>query len=657
VLLIGHWSSTKPEVAMSIPSPTELLAFLEEHAFLTSAEVRQLGTSLSQFADSESLARVLIEQNCLTAYQANLLLQGQGEELVLGPYRILDQLGEGGMGQVLEAHHTSMDRIVALKVITRSRLSNPTALARFQREVRAVAKLSHPNIVTAFDVSQVGDTHFLSMEHVGGIDLAKLVQQSGPLPIPTACEYIRQAAVGLQHAHEEGLVHRDIKPGNLMVARPEASGPPVIKILDFGLARFESETIHAGRLTQLGKLVGTVDYIAPEQAQDARTADIRADIYSLGCSLFYLLTGKPPFSGSDAVQRISARVLGEAPLLRQVRPEVSPALERVVARMMARQPADRYQTPGEVARALEPHTARESPAPFTPGQTPGEVAQMLRQAPATPPAPPPAPPVGPVVALILRPVGTGRRRSNHPPVVGVVAAVTLLAVLVGVLVFVASKGTSEPGGPAGFVPLFNGKDLEGWQIHNGKLESWGADKEKGILYVQGGGGGWLMTDKEYGDFELRLEFKVPKGGDSGVALRAPLEGAPTFQGMEIQILDDTSYPGHQVWHHTGAIYEMVPPTRVVTRPVGQWNKYHIVCKGRRVTVELNGTKVVDADLDKYKEKHSQGHPGILREKGHIGLQEHNVPGRHPAALQEHGGRVEFRKIEVKELPRSERRGQ
>jgi serine/threonine protein kinase len=158
--------------------------------------------------------------------------------------------------------------------------------------VRAVAKLSHPNIVIAFEVNQIGETHFLAMEYMDGIDLAKLVQQSGPLSIPNACEYVRQAALGLQHAHEKGLVHRDIKPGNLIVSRPNPQEPPVVKILDFGLARFESESTQAERLTQLGTIVGTVAYIAPEQAQNARTADIRADIFSLGCTLFYLLTGK-----------------------------------------------------------------------------------------------------------------------------------------------------------------------------------------------------------------------------------------------------------------------------------------------------------------------------------------------------------------------------
>ncbi len=342
---------------MSVPTSPELLAFLQQHGFLTLSQVQQLRNgSDTKFADARVLARHLVERNWLTPYQANQLLQGRGDDLLVGSYRILDRLGEGGMGQVFKAYHVSMDRIIALKVIAKDCVSNPNAVTRFHREVRAVAKLSHPNIVIAFEVNQIGQTPFLAMEYMDGIDLAKLVQQSGPLPIPRACDYIRQAANGLQHAHEKGLVHRDIKPGNLMVARPSPDQPPLIKILDFGLARFESESDRTTRLTQLGRVVGTVDYIAPEQAQNARTADIRADIYSLGCTLFYLLTGEPPFPGEDAVEKISARVLGEAPSVRKSRPEVSVALEGVVAKMMARKAEERYQTPGEVAKAMEPHT-------------------------------------------------------------------------------------------------------------------------------------------------------------------------------------------------------------------------------------------------------------------------------------------------------------
>ena len=198
-----------------------------------------------------------------------------------------------------------------------------------------------------------------------------------------------------------------------------------------------------------------------------------------------------------------------------------------------------------------------------------------------------------------------------------------------------TSSESEPSKPPeGFTALFDGKTLDGWQILNGKLESWGADK--GVLFVKGGGGGWLMTKKEYSDFEVRLEFKVPKGGNSGVALRAPMKGDPAYTGMEIQILDDPSYKGLKKWQHTGSIYGVVPSSKLVTKPVGEWNRYRIVCKGRQVTVELNGEKIVDANLDDSKEEHGKAHPGILREKGHVGL-------------QEHGGRVEFRNLFIKEL--------
>jgi hypothetical protein len=190
--------------------------------------------------------------------------------------------------------------------------------------------------------------------------------------------------------------------------------------------------------------------------------------------------------------------------------------------------------------------------------------------------------------------------------------------------------------PKGFTELFNGKDLKGWKVLGGKLESWSADPKEKILFVKGGGGGWLMTEKEYGDFELRLEFKVPKGGNSGVALRSPMKGDPAYTGMEIQILDDPAYKGLQKWQATGSIYGVVAASKVPTKPVGQWNKYRIVCKGRKVTVELNGEKVVDANLDDHKEKHGKAHPGILRAKGHVGL-------------QEHGGKVEFRNLYIKEL--------
>ncbi len=200
--------------------------------------------------------------------------------------------------------------------------------------------------------------------------------------------------------------------------------------------------------------------------------------------------------------------------------------------------------------------------------------------------------------------------------------------------FAVAEDSPAAKPPKGFTALFNEKDLTGWKVLNGKIESWGVDK--GLLFVKGGGG-WLMTEKEYADFELRLEFKVPKGGNSGVALRSPMKGDPAYTGMEIQILDDPSYKGLQKWQATGSIYGVVAASKVPTKPVGEWNSYRIFCKGRQVIIELNGEKVVEAHLDDSVKEHAKAHPGITRKAGHIGL-------------QEHGGRVEFRNLYVKELP-------
>lgn len=275
-------------------------------------------------------------------------------------YRIIEQIGRGGMGNVYRAEHRLMNRPVAIKVINSQLVRHSQAIERFRREVQAAAKLSHPNIVAAYDAEQAGDLHFLVMEFVEGTDLASVVQQRGPLPVAEACECIRQAAVGLQHAHEKGMVHRDIKPHNLMRA---AGGQ--VRILDFGLAGFATEaaadaasvrtdagsTDH-GHLTTIGSVMGTPDYLAPEQAADAHSADVRADIYSLGCTLYYLLTGKPPFEADNVLAKIKAHAEQAPAAIESVRVDVPEELAEVIRRMMAKNPAERFQTPAEVADAL-----------------------------------------------------------------------------------------------------------------------------------------------------------------------------------------------------------------------------------------------------------------------------------------------------------------
>jgi len=265
-------------------------------------------------------------------------------------FRILKELGRGGMGVVYLAEHRIMEMTVALKVINKTRLANAEALERFDREVRAAARLVHSHIVRALDADRAGELRLLVMEFVEGASLFDVLQKKGTLPIPHACHYARQAALGLQHAHEQGMIHRDIKPHNLMLT-PRGQ----VKILDFGLARLATEQKKGrGGLTQTGDFMGTPDYVAPEQAMDASRADIRADIYSLGCTLYCLLAGHPPFQGDSAVALVLAHIEKEAPPLHQVRPDVPAELSAVLLRLLAKDPAQRFQTPLEVARVLAP---------------------------------------------------------------------------------------------------------------------------------------------------------------------------------------------------------------------------------------------------------------------------------------------------------------
>ncbi len=351
--------SEKPEPELFHTSRSMIVAIvslveaLRQYRLLDAAQLDELAGGLqARFPDAKALARELIQRNWLTPFQANLLLQGRGKELLLGSYVLLERVGEGGMGIVFKARNWKLGRVVALKIIRKEKLDKPDAVRRFQREVRAAAVLSHPNIVHAHDADQIGGTHILVMEYIDGtIDLAALVKKNGPLPVPQACEYIRQAALGLQHAHERGLVHRDIKPHNLLLT---ANGSTV-KILDMGLARLSQSALHGqpGTLmTQEGTVMGTPDYIAPEQSRSSHNVDIRADIYSLGCTLYHLLAGQAPFPRGSMIEKILKHQLDEPPPLEQIRPDVPPPVAALVRKMMAKKTEARYQTPAAVVAAL-----------------------------------------------------------------------------------------------------------------------------------------------------------------------------------------------------------------------------------------------------------------------------------------------------------------
>ncbi len=343
-------------------TPANLVEALTEHHLLEDDQLEVVTTQLQpRFTDPRALAGELVRRGWLTPFQAEAILRGHAGSLSVGPYVLLDKLGEGGMGSVFRARHRLMKRVVALKLIRKGHLPHPEAIRRFQQEIQAAAQLSHPNIVIAHDAGRVSEHHYFAMEYVEGKDLGQILAKHGPFPVAFACECARQAALGLQHAHEKGLVHRDIKPQNLLLTNG-VGGQKLVKILDMGLARVQYDPANKGSkaLTQLGAVMGSPNYIAPEQAMDSHKVDTRADLYSLGCSLYELLTGKPPFSEGSLFERLEQHLRAEPRPIRDIRPEVPPDLAAVVAKLLAKRVEDRYQTPKEAAAALAPFCQAEA---------------------------------------------------------------------------------------------------------------------------------------------------------------------------------------------------------------------------------------------------------------------------------------------------------
>jgi len=297
--------------------------------------------------DAEELARELVRQKKLTRFQAEEIYKGKGKALALGNYVLMKKIGAGGMGQVFKAEHRRMHRMVAIKLLPAATTKDNAAIARFEREVMAAAKVRHPNIVAADDADQANGIHFLVMELVEGSDLAALVKKNGPIPVDKAVNYILQVARGLEFAHGEGIVHRDIKPANLLLNKQGT-----VKILDMGLARIHGEA-EKTELTSTGAVMGTVDYMAPEQAVNSKTADARADVYALGCTLYFLLTGKAVYNGDTMMAKLLAHRDQPIPDLQASCPQVSDQLEAVFKTMVAKNIEDRYQSMTAVIADLE----------------------------------------------------------------------------------------------------------------------------------------------------------------------------------------------------------------------------------------------------------------------------------------------------------------
>jgi serine/threonine protein kinase len=297
--------------------------------------------------DGALLAKFLIDRKLLTRWQCDKLATGKSKGFFLGKYKLLDHLGTGGMSTVYLAEHVLMHQRRAIKVLPKHRVNDSSYLARFRLEAQATAKLDHRNIVRAYDIDHEKDQHYIVMEYVRGRDLQGIVKEDGPLPLNVACRYIIQAAEGLEHAHEIKLIHRDIKPANLLV---DERG--VVKVLDLGLALFSNSDMASLTIAHNENVLGTADYLSPEQALNSHQVDHRADIYSLGCTLYYLLTGHPPFPEGTLAQRISKHQSQMPDDLRKDRPDCPRDLADICMKMMQKKPQNRYQSAREVAEAL-----------------------------------------------------------------------------------------------------------------------------------------------------------------------------------------------------------------------------------------------------------------------------------------------------------------
>jgi serine/threonine protein kinase/WD40 repeat protein len=578
-------------------------------------------------------------------------------------YRVLSLIGQGGMGAVFKAEHRRMERLVALKVINPSLMKNPATVSRFQQEVRATAKLSHPNIVTAHDADQAGGLHFLVMEYVEGKTLADLLNERGSLPIPEACEYVRQAAIGLQHLHEAGLIHRDVKPHNLM-----RSSSGAVKLLDCGLARFTDESAEslcqseirnpqsAIGLTHAGTVMGTADYVAPEQIADARAADIRSDIYSLGCTFYHLLTGKPPFPEGAPTDKFKHHA--DTPI---AIPDEWPAeLKATVGKMTAKKPEDRYATPAKVAEALRvlgacsaskgPSAKRERSrgrsliaagllslaALFVAAvvvikiqtdkgeitiTTDDENIEIITKK------------GGDIVRIRDPKSGQTWELDTKKLTMRDLEHADGLALEVpwrGKLTFkssggkvVVSAGESAPKGknflmedgefgylivkhPYGFQPLFKDVDLAGWEGDK-KAWSW----KDGMLVGKmrdAQAGGYLVSSKVYKDFEVRFQLRL-SGRKDGCFFY--VRGAPWVVDKELRAKGPAAIFTYSL-RQTG-LHDLVYGSFYLQADVGDrtlteakredvekilkldYNDLSIRCVGKHVTIRVNGVTLIDQD--------------------------------------------------------------
>lgn len=359
-MVLGLRTDWNQEFGEAMPAPATTIdveALLRKTRLLSDTQIDEY---LSAHPMLESPAEVLgsmEKDGLLTPFQAEQILKGRHKGFILGKYRLLDRIGMGGMGQVYLAEHSVMRRRVALKVLPPNRSENPFARERFLREARAAAALEHPNLVRAHDLETDGDVNYLVMEYIEGTTLHELVSRRGPQTVVRVAHFLKMVCQGLSAVHERLLVHRDIKPANLLMDRQG-----VVRLVDLGLVRSELDDDALTR-GEGAKVVGTADYLAPEQAIASSSVDGRADLYSVGCTAYYLLTGQPPFLAEKLSQKLIAHQVSEPKPVHHERPGIPPEFSNIVMKLLSKKPVDRYQTAAEIIAALEPWTREACPAP------------------------------------------------------------------------------------------------------------------------------------------------------------------------------------------------------------------------------------------------------------------------------------------------------